>query len=193
MGRSVGRIHPELAASGYAACTTWLSGVLLLSLLAADFFWVTRSWDRTRADIFPLWQGEHSPDDELGIIQPFFVWPATQFLRLLTWSQRSTLVRPETRAFARIPPLIVPRHERGVWQVVQPPALCAPSASFLFRRLPDRAIVVGRIELGPECAPSTVLDLEIHVAQLGGRKAQSDHLPNAHQNPFGVPPPQRHR
>ena len=63
-------------ARGYAACTTWLSGVLLLGLLAADFFWVTRSWDRTRADIFPLWQGEHSPDDELGIIQLFFVWPA---------------------------------------------------------------------------------------------------------------------
>ena len=63
-------------ARGYAACTTWLSGVLLLGLLAADFFWVTRSWDRTRADIFPLWQGEHSPDDELGIIQLFLVWPA---------------------------------------------------------------------------------------------------------------------
>lgn len=63
-------------ARNYGACTTWLSGILLLGLLAADFFWVTRSWDRTRADIFPLWQGEHSPDDELGIIQLFFVWPA---------------------------------------------------------------------------------------------------------------------
>jgi hypothetical protein len=60
----------------YAACMTWLSGILLLSLLASDLFWVTRSWDQTRADIFPLWRGEHSPDDELGIIQLFFVWPA---------------------------------------------------------------------------------------------------------------------
>ena len=46
-------------ARGYAACTTWISGILLLGLLASDFFWVTRSWDRTRADLFPLWQGEH--------------------------------------------------------------------------------------------------------------------------------------
>jgi hypothetical protein len=60
----------------YAACMRWLSGILLLGLLAADFYWVTRSWERTRVDIFPIWQGEHSPDDELGVIQLFFVWPA---------------------------------------------------------------------------------------------------------------------
>jgi hypothetical protein len=55
---------------------TWISGILLLGLLAADFYWVTRSWERTRLDLFPLWQGEHSPDDELGIVQLLFVWPA---------------------------------------------------------------------------------------------------------------------
>jgi hypothetical protein len=58
------------------ACLTWLSGVLLLSLLMADFYWVTRNWDRTWADIFPLLQGERSADDALGINQLFFVWPA---------------------------------------------------------------------------------------------------------------------
>jgi hypothetical protein len=35
----------------------------LLTLLTADFFWVTRSWDRTWADIFPLLQGERSPQE----------------------------------------------------------------------------------------------------------------------------------
>ena len=51
------------------ACLTWLSGALLLALLMADFFWVTRSWDRTMADVFPLLQGERSPDDALGVNQ----------------------------------------------------------------------------------------------------------------------------
>jgi hypothetical protein len=58
------------------ACLAWLSGALLLALLMADFFWVTRSWDRTITDIFPLLQGERSPDDVLGVNQLFFVWPA---------------------------------------------------------------------------------------------------------------------
>jgi hypothetical protein len=61
---------------GTVACLTWLSGALLLALLMADFFWITRSWDRTMADIFPLLQAERSPDDALGVNQLFFVWPA---------------------------------------------------------------------------------------------------------------------
>jgi hypothetical protein len=58
------------------ACLTWLSGALLLALLMADFYWITRSWDRTMMDIFPLLHGESSPDDVLGVNQIFFVWPA---------------------------------------------------------------------------------------------------------------------
>jgi hypothetical protein len=58
------------------ACWTWLSGALLLAFLAADLYWATRSWDHTRADIFPLWHAENSPEDQLGLIQLFFVWPA---------------------------------------------------------------------------------------------------------------------
>jgi hypothetical protein len=60
----------------FVACLTWLSGALLLALLTADFFWVTRSWDRTMSDIFPLLRGEASPDDALRVNQLFFVWPA---------------------------------------------------------------------------------------------------------------------
>jgi hypothetical protein len=57
-------------------CWTWLAGALVLGFLAMDIFWATRSWAHTRADIFPLWHAENSPEDQLGLIQLFFVWPA---------------------------------------------------------------------------------------------------------------------
>jgi hypothetical protein len=58
------------------ACWTWLAGAILLGFLATDIYWATRSWPHTRADIFPLWHAENSPEDQLGLIQLFFVWPA---------------------------------------------------------------------------------------------------------------------
>jgi hypothetical protein len=58
------------------ACYTWLAGALLLGFLALDLFWTNHSWERTLVDLFPLWHGEHSPDDELGLYQLFFIWPA---------------------------------------------------------------------------------------------------------------------
>jgi len=58
------------------ACYTWVPGALLLGFLALDLFWTNHSWERTLVDLFPLWHGEHSPDDELGLYQLFFIWPA---------------------------------------------------------------------------------------------------------------------
>jgi len=58
------------------ACYTWLAGALVLAFLATDLYWATRSWSHVRADVFPLWRSEHSPEDELGLLQLFFVWPA---------------------------------------------------------------------------------------------------------------------
>lgn len=80
VGRTVARAIVNWRSRDSVACLTWLSGAVLLTLLMADFFWVTRSWDRTMADVFPLLQGERSPDDALGVNQLFFVWPAMNSL-----------------------------------------------------------------------------------------------------------------
>jgi hypothetical protein len=59
-----------------SGCFVWLSGGLLLVALALILFWANQSWDHTISDLFPLSSAEHSPDDELGLCQLFFVWPA---------------------------------------------------------------------------------------------------------------------
>jgi hypothetical protein len=83
---------------GSAACFTWVSGVLLLGLLMAVFFWTTLSWDRTVADIFPLGQAEGSPDDQLGVTQLFFVWPAVNSFAYSIGATLSLLFVPHKRA-----------------------------------------------------------------------------------------------
>jgi hypothetical protein len=54
----------------------WLSGALTLGALTVILFWTNHNWERTLADLFPLSTADHSPDDELGLCQLFFVWPA---------------------------------------------------------------------------------------------------------------------
>jgi hypothetical protein len=59
-----------------AGCYAWVPGTFLLGFLALDLFWTNHSWDRTLVDLFPLRHGQHCPDDELGLYQLFFIWPA---------------------------------------------------------------------------------------------------------------------